>query len=95
MDEQELYRKAEKRVKEIKEFYTHAGVYVVINTGLFLINMLTSPGIWWFYWPAVGWGIGLVIHGFTVFGLGAFLGPEWEERKIKELVEKEKSRQKL
>jgi hypothetical protein len=37
-------------------------------------------------------GIGLVAHGLSVFGLGGFLGSEWEERKIKEIVDKQRSR---
>ena len=38
------YEKAKKRVEEIKGFYSHLIVYVVINIGLFLINLFTSPG---------------------------------------------------
>jgi hypothetical protein len=36
------------------------------------------------------WGIGLVAHGFSVFVPQWFLGNDWEERKIKEIMEKEK-----
>jgi hypothetical protein len=84
----ERYEKAKKRVEEIKGFYTHAIVYVVINTGLFLLNLLTSPGAWWFYWPLLGWGIGLFFHGMGVFVFNRFPGRQWEERKIKEEMER-------
>jgi two-component system LytT family sensor kinase len=33
----------------------------------------------------LGWGMGIIFHGFSVFGYGK----TWEERKIKELLEKE------
>jgi len=36
----------------------------------------------------LGWGIGLAAHGFSVYGLGGFLGAEWEERKIQEIISK-------
>ncbi|MCI0513202.1 2TM domain-containing protein, partial [candidate division KSB1 bacterium] len=44
---------------------------------------------WWFYWPLLGWGIGVLSHGIAIFGLGGYLGKDWEDRKIKEIMEKE------
>ncbi len=49
---------------------------------------LLEGGRVWFYWPLLGWGIGVVAHGFAVFGGGSFFGSEWEKKKIKEIVEK-------
>jgi hypothetical protein len=92
-DEQELYANARKRVEELKGFYSHALIYIVVNLGLMGLNLLTSPGYYWFVWPMLGWGIGLVAHGFSVFGAGRLFGPEWEQRKIRELVEKERRNQ--
>jgi len=90
MKEDERYEKAKKRVEEIKSFYTHLFVYIVVNLGLFLLDVLTSPGKLWFYWVLIGWGIGLAIHGLNVFGAQKLLGEDWEEKKIKEIMEKEK-----
>ena len=84
----ERYEKAKKRVEEIKGFYTHAIVYVVINTGLFLLNLFTSPGGWWFYWVLFGWGIGLFFHAMGVFVFNRFPSKKWEEQKIKEVMDK-------
>ncbi len=92
MTEQDRYEKARKRVEEIKGFYVHLLVYITVNAGLFLINLVSSPGNWWFYWPLLGWGVGLLAHGVAVFGLRGFLGSEWEERKIKQIMEKEEGR---
>lgn len=88
----EDYDRARQRVKEIKGFYSHLAVYIIINGMLFLINWLTSPGGWWFYWVTLFWGIGLLAHAYGTFVEGGFLGRDWEERKIREIMEKEKKR---
>ena len=88
MDEQAKYQEAKKRVEEIKGFYSHLISYIVVNAVLVVINLLTSPEYLWFIWPMIGWGLGLVIHAFFVFG--NLLGKDWEERKIKEIMEKDK-----
>jgi len=94
MKEDEKYREAKERVEELKSFYIHLFVYIIVNIGLFLLNVLTSPDSLWFYWPLLGWGIGILAHAFSVFGMRGILGKEWEERKIKEIMEKEKKRKK-
>ena len=88
MDEQTRYQEAKKRVEEIKGFYFHLVTYFLVNAFLTVINLLTSPEYLWFIWPLMGWSIGLIIHGFSVFG--GLWGKSWEERKIKEIMEKEK-----
>lgn len=89
MNENEKYERAKKRVEEMKSFYTHLFVYIAVNVGLFLINIITSPGALWFLWVLIGWGIGLAVHAFNVFGTEKILGKDWEEKKIKEIMEKE------
>jgi hypothetical protein len=72
-DQQQRYERARARVQAIKGFYVHASVFVVVNLGLFVINALTTGlggGVWWFYWPLLGWGIGLGAHALGVFGFG-------------------------
>jgi hypothetical protein len=88
MNEQEIkYQKAKERVEDLRGFYRHLAVYVIVNLGLFLINMMASPGSLWFIWPLMGWGIAIVLHALRVFG--GSLGSNWEEKKIAELMEKE------
>ena len=82
---QEEYEAAKKRVKELKEFYTHLTVFVTVMVFLLIINLITSPGYLWVFWPFFGWGIGLVSHGLTVAGNGMF-NKEWEEKKIAEVL---------
>ena len=73
-EEQQRYERARARVKAIKGFYIHATIFVVVNVALFAINVLVG-GVWWFYWPLLGWGIGLGVHALAVFGFGG--GGPW------------------
>ena len=88
MDEQARYEKAKQRVEEIKGFYIHLVTYILVNAFLVILNLLSSPEYLWFIWPLLGWGIGLVIHAFSTFN--NLWGKSWEERKIKEIMEKDK-----
>ncbi len=91
------YEFAYKRVKRIKGFYVHALVFVLVN--LFIIassynKSSFDSGIflrWETFSTALFWGIGLLAHGLSVFGRYLFFRQDWEERKIKEFMEKEKS----
>jgi hypothetical protein len=85
----EAYKRAKKRVEELKGFYAHLIVYVVVNGVLVLINLWTSPGFLWFLFPLVGWGIGLFFHAVFGFGLFGVFTKEWEEKKIREYMEKD------
>jgi len=86
----EKYEEAKKRVKELKGFYRNLITYVAVNILLIVINLITSPDNLWFYWVTIFWGIGIVLHTSKVFILkGKFLGKEWEEKKIKKIMEKE------
>lgn len=53
--------------KAKKDFYWHLSVYVVVNIGLIVINLASSPDTIWFIWPLFGWGIGVTFHALSVF----------------------------
>jgi hypothetical protein len=89
VEDKERYQTAKKRVEDIKGLYIHVGLYLIVNLGLFTINMLTNPDQLWFYWPLLGWGVGVAIHAFVFATEGKWLGPEWEDRKIHELMERD------
>lgn len=89
--EEERYYKARKRVEEIKGFYGNLTAYIVVNIGLFVLNLLTSPKHLWFYWPLLWWGIGVLFHGLKVFNYMPFFSKDWEEKKINEFMKEEKS----
>ena len=92
------YLKAKKRVAELKGFYKHLAVYVIIN-GFFIGRRIYSDISYGdsfieafteisnyrlFFW----WGIGLIIHGLNTYRY-SFFSKSWEERKIKEEMEKQ------
>ena len=89
MERDDVYLRAKKRVENLKAFYIHLMVYILVNLMLFFINISSDSSKLWFLYPLGGWGIGIVIHGLTTFPFGIF-GKEWEERKIKEYMEKDK-----
>lgn len=84
-DEDRAYERAQKRVKELKSFYGNLISYCIVIPFLIILNLISSPRSIWFYWPMLGWGIGLVAHGMSVFAIGK----GWEEKKIREILEKQ------
>ena len=84
------YQRARKRVKTKKEFYEHLTVYVIMSAFFFLINALTDFGDWWFYWPILGWGLGVMFHYFDVFGLPGVgtMSQEWENKAIRDELDR-------
>ncbi|MGB1308296.1 MAG: 2TM domain-containing protein [Oceanihabitans sp.] len=87
---QDAYYRAKKRVEEIKGFYGNLTSYCLVIPFLIFINYTTSWNFQWFWFPLFGWGMGVVIHGFSVLGYGK----TWEERKINEILEKEEQQNK-
>lgn len=98
--QEQSYIRAKKRVKEIKGFYIHLSVYIIINlmisgiivyglmaNGNSLLEALTNFGT---YSTVLFWGIGMFFHWLGVFGFKFLgIGKDWEERKIKEMMEQE------
>ena len=88
-DDRERYERARRRVREIRAFYRHLTVFVGVNVLLHIINFVASPRAYWAIWPLLGWGIGLVMHGVATYRWLPFAGKDWEERKIRQLMEKD------
>jgi hypothetical protein len=84
---EDRYYAAKKKVNKIKGFYGNLASYMLVNIILLVINLATSPEHLWFLPLLFGWGIGVLIHGMTVFQWFPFLGKEWEEKKIKEFID--------
>lgn len=83
-----LYRQARRRVRQLKGFYSHLASYVLVNAGLVVTNLLFTPGYLWFLWTLFGWGIGLLAHAAGVFRPFRVFPRDWEERKIREYMDK-------
>lgn len=84
------YERARKRVKTKKEFYEHLTVYIIMGAFFFLINAVTAFGNWWFHWPILGWGLGVMFHYFDVFGLPGVgtMSQEWENQAIRDELDR-------
>ena len=83
--EEERHLKAQKKVAELKAFYIHIVVTILLIPFLILINYITSWSFKWFWFPTGGILVSIVIHGITVF----YTGTDWEVRKMKEFMEKD------
>lgn len=88
------YEEALKQVKKVKGFYIHFVWYLLINGFVILASSIrfdaysgvnfTTNSLW--FW----WGIGIAFHWYGVFGKNLLFGKRWEEKRIKELMDKEK-----
>ncbi len=68
---------------------THVSI-ILVNLLLLAINLILSPSDLWFYWVATFWGIVLIFQAFNTFAIkDRFLGDEWEQKKVDELMKKE------
>jgi hypothetical protein len=91
-DDLERFNRAKKQVEDIKGFYGNLISYTLVNLFLLFINLKYSPEHLWFFWPMLGWGIGVFFHAVKVFNFFPFLGKDWEEKKLKEFMEEEKKK---
>lgn len=100
-DEKKAYDAAKKRVEKEREFYIHLAVYIVINISILIFKDKVLYFIdtdekdadffkWWHFSNLVTpiiWGIGLLFHGLWAFEKIFVFNKDWEERKIKKLME--------
>lgn len=87
-NKEDAYYRAKKQVEEIKGFYGNLISYCVVIPFLIFLNYRTSWEFQWFWFPMLGWGMGIVFHAAGVFGYGK----SWEERKIQEILDKDNQR---
>ncbi|HEU4495964.1 MAG TPA: 2TM domain-containing protein [Flavobacterium sp.] len=94
--EKQRFERARKRVKAISGFYRHFIVYILVNAFLIALKYFNlEPGEKFLkfstFSTAFFWGIGIAFHALGVFGTALFFGSGWEEKKIRQLMEKEKT----
>jgi hypothetical protein len=80
LSSEEIERLARKRAGAKIGWYIHAAVYLVVNVGLFLMSDAALGQRRWSLGPVLGWGLGLALHGVSVFVLGQ--GSEMRERMV-------------
>ncbi len=93
-------QRAKKRVEELKGFYIHFIVYILVNIMISTVIVVGQmhdgteflDAIWnfgvistWLFW-----GIGVFFHAFKVFSLNPFFGRDWEERQIQKYMDEDR-----
>ncbi|RJG06846.1 hypothetical protein D3870_13295 [Noviherbaspirillum cavernae] len=86
MSDSITHHDAKRHVERKLGFFIHLAVYLTVNGGLLLLNLLIVPGRFWAWAPLFGWGIGLLFHGLAVF-LSA-PGATWKARMIEQEMKK-------
>ena len=90
--ENSKYLLAVERVEKLKKFYSSLASFVVVMPFLIFINLSYIPYFQWFWFPLFGWSIGLVSKLLEANNYNIFLGKNWEEKKIKELMNDSKDK---
>lgn len=83
---EELEKLARKRAGAKLGWYVHATVFVLVNLLVFSLSDHAFGTRAWSVKPLLGWGLGLGLHGISVWFLGA--GSGLRER----LVQRERER---
>lgn len=86
MENSIAYREARRAVERKIGLTIHAAVFVVVNTGLFLLNLFFLPDRLWAVWALFGWGTGLLFHACAVLLKGSRAG--WKQRMIENELKK-------
>ncbi|WP_430907330.1 2TM domain-containing protein [Maribacter sp. 2-571] len=97
--------RAKKRVKQLRRFYRHVLLYVLVNLMLFVFQSritvilvskeaLGNPDIlkpvdWDLFGTPIVWGAVLLLHALKVYIGVPAFGKKWEERQIRKYMEKE------
>ncbi|WP_047245033.1 2TM domain-containing protein [Maribacter thermophilus] len=104
VQQSEKYIRAQRQVAQIKKFYKHVRIFIVVNIVLLLIKFkvldyFNGQGfqnenfVDWFEWNIIGtpilWGIGLLVHGIYVFRFKAIPWAEMKPGFIKKWEEKQ------
>jgi hypothetical protein len=86
LPEDQAYRRARERAEMVQGLYIHLLVFAAINAGLFAINWITrgDDGSWWFLWPLLIWGTGLIVH--ILVTVAPVFSPEWADRRAQQIL---------
>ena len=82
---EERLARARRRLAALKAFYVHIFIFALVLAALTVINAAVG-GPWWVLWVLLGWGIGILAHGLTVFGQSSRAIADWEERKLRQYL---------
>lgn len=98
-DQRELYENARRRAIQKRRLFQHFVVFLVGAVLLIIVNVVigyredfTPLGYNWFVWAILIWTFFFLIHAVNVLVIHSFMGKEWEQRQIENLVKKQRER---
>lgn len=94
------YIRAVNKLEKVKSFYRHLVIYIVVNIAISSIRIwehmnyrgesfedavfdIETFAVW------LLWGVGILLHAFSVFAFHHVFGRNWEERKIEKYMNEE------
>jgi len=93
LNAEEIERLAHKRAGAKLGWFLHAALYVLVNLVIFAVSRYGFGSRPWSVFPLLGWGVGLALHGLSVFVLGRGSGlRERLVRQERERIRREQER---
>lgn len=81
------YQRAKEKAQELKSLYFGLIFYAIVNSGLVYIWFeFSNHSVQWFWFPIIGWGIGLVFKAINIYELNILFGEQWEKRQIEKYL---------
>jgi hypothetical protein len=77
---------ARRWIRRKRIFYTIVGIYLCLSVMWFAIDLLDDSSGYWFYWPMLGTGLGVVVTGVVLGGVGGVFGADWERRQVEKYI---------
>lgn len=69
-------------VQNLKAFHLNWITFIVIMPCLYVLNIILRPDFLWVLLAGIGWGFGIALHAFVIFGLFSVFGGTWEQREF-------------
>ena len=88
--EDKIYRKATAKVNQMKDFHGHFLTFCIALPLIILADVYYTPDILWSIPAIIIWGLSVAIHWFYITDRIPFFNRKWEEKKIREIMEKER-----
>ncbi len=90
-DHEIAFRRASDRVRARLGFFAHAAILFLLGVLLLAVNLITTDGSLWFFWPLVFWLPALAAHAGLVYGIGFARVERWRDREYLRELERMRS----
>ena len=75
-----------RQVRKLRSFYIHLLIYITVCLSLLAVNLITTPHNLWVVWVIGGWGLGVLLSGFSALRPDTLFGPQWERRQVEKIL---------